>query len=357
MSLLISKLKNTDISTKMLIKCKYIAIISALLFITINNSYANKLTINDREISNPISIIRYIINLYNIITFSPASKSIVEAYQYIDIANDKCEGLPKKIKDNIEKKFQKVTNQILQRIEKIQNADPHLQNKMPIGKVKFVIIEDCKIHSSCSKKELPCNKCKPSEIRIPIKLLAAILIRLQSEYDKNTNQSNIEKFLSIFDKYVPLIEFDEILRFIIAHEATHLWLHKSGADIYEREIEADAWGILLSSSLSDAFRFRIKVSKALANGINLNKLSFYEKSLLVARSGPEVLHYIHDKQGIFFNESNRQNPKERITSIYNKYNEQVEKYKKLLESIDSIAFAISNFIRYERNDFFLKYFF
>jgi len=131
------------------------------------------------------------------------------------------------------------------------------------------------------------------------------------------------------------LEFDDLIRFILAHELAHFWLDNNVGTKYEREIQADTWGIILASNLSRSIEY-----KSLFNRGDRKDLSEFESSLLQNRDGALVLLTLYEDNGIFDKEPDRPNFDNRFETVRNQYTQTVNNYS---EQLSSISVAGYNF--------------
>ncbi|MDX2052296.1 MAG: hypothetical protein SFV15_07905 [Polyangiaceae bacterium] len=132
-----------------------------------------------------------------------------------------------------------------------------------------------------------------------------------------------------------VIEFSELMRFLIGHEAAHIWLDQSTMDERDREIEADAWGIEISGRVSEVLNFRARSMRT-----RLQITSDYQRSLVEARSGPELFLLLYEKDGIFSKNSARQQFAQRQLAVSTKHDEVSKTYAKSLGKGTIASFSI-----------------
>ncbi len=94
------------------------------------------------------------------------------------------------------------------------------------------------------------------------------------------------------------VEYNDVMRFVIAHELAHIWFDADGEQRIDQEIRADAIGAVVSTELSKAAQFKYRMQKNMADQAKRSgrvKLKLTEGQLvfLNARTGIELLEDIY----------------------------------------------------------------
>lgn len=244
----------------------------------------------------------------------------------------------------IEEDYQPVLNQIVKQMRVIQKAeapDSPLNKKGLLKEIKLVIVDDDHSVNAWSDDNLIQPK-----IFVPSGFIVRSLQLLAAEQKKMVDEFF---WLGYLHPYVQFLEFEEMIRFVLAHEATHIWLHPSGLPIREREIEADAWGVTISSSLSEALKFKAKVAKSLELQMKKNGRAEgeaitdpFDLSLYATQSGVDVLIRLYGASGVLSQTDDRQSLEERTKSVEEKYKDIFDKHLAKLTKGDVMFFELLN---------------
>ncbi len=240
----------------------------------------------------------------------------------------------------IETDYQTMLDQVVDRVHEIQENAPAGSPLLTKGKLKHIhlvvvnnAIDDI---NAWSRDDLV----SPT-IFVPSGFIVRSLLRLQAEQEQESRNAKdmFSRAFVGFTSYVPYLEFEEMMRFIISHEATHIWLHRPGMNIRDREIEADAWAVALSSSLSEAFDFKVKAGVLVASG-GFSTSDPLDFSLLSTRTGFDVLDYLYGESGALSQSADRETIAERRKSVEAKHSDVFDKHMGTLKDSDVIIFKV-----------------
>lgn len=240
----------------------------------------------------------------------------------------------------IQADYQALLDQVVARITAIQRASPidsPLRVKGEMRKIQLAIDNQVGGQINAWSRD---DILQPT-ITIPTGFIVRSLLRLQAEQEQTKREAKdiFSRAFVGFTSYVPFLEFEELMRFIIAHEATHIWLHTAALPIREREIEADAWGVAISSSLSEVFEFRAKSGRMAMTG-GFSTSDPFDMALMSTRFGFEVLDYLYGDSGVLSQSADRETLAERRKSTEEKYSQVFSQYLSKLKDSDIALFAV-----------------
>ncbi|MDI1256710.1 MAG: hypothetical protein PSV16_11475 [Flavobacterium sp.] len=123
------------------------------------------------------------------------------------------------------------------------------------------------------------------------------------------------------------ISYENLLRFIVAHEFVHIWLDsRSLAPSLENETRADALGFLLMAETSQSYKEQKKAQDEFQRTLTYSASGTYEIALLSADNGASFLFTAFQELGIERNVQNHPSNQDSIESIEN-LNEKYFEYK------------------------------
>lgn len=105
---------------------------------------------------------------------------------------------------------------------------------------------------------------------------------------------------AIFGSLTPYTSFREALYFVLGHEIGHIWFNDSDERTLpsiERELRADAWGVIISMAVSPAAEMRARQVRQLTTFGRGSTSSLYEMSLMSTEFGPETLFAVYKNSG------------------------------------------------------------
>jgi hypothetical protein len=235
--------------------------------------------------------------------------------------------------------LQPFANQITQTISATQSKEPpesSLNRRGPIKPLRVKILNSDKVDAY--------NNPATGEIYLTSALLINSSLRLHQrlrrtgplgdipdDADANFKSNCSEEYSPI---YRIAVEFDELLNFIIAHEAAHIWLDQSNFTSWDREIEADAWGITLSSQNSPVVSYRAFLERR-----QFSATSDYQRSMLESRAGSELLMILYESDGILSANAARQGMADRWPTVREKHAEVLKEFSKSLTKQQLSSFA------------------
>lgn len=235
--------------------------------------------------------------------------------------------------------YQATVDRLITQVRKIQDKEPEssfLRKKGRLRDVKLVVLNDNSLVNAWSQDDIIEPK-----IFLPTGLIVRTLLALQ--YEQSERRKDAKDLLSRrfvgFTSYVPFLEFEELLRLVLAHELAHIWLHEPGLDIRAREIEADAWGVALSATISTVVEFRTKQTAQMLDG-GFSTRDPLDFALMQSRYGFQVYDLLYSNQHANDQQAERQSATERRKSVMQAYSTAFDKHLASVTTSELIAFKL-----------------
>lgn len=143
------------------------------------------------------------------------------------------------------------------------------------------------------------------------------------------------------------IEILEALIFIIAHEATHIWLGEAVKNTVDLEITADAYAVLISSEISLVADQKRQFVSQMMNSNSYSTSDPISLIMLNTRMGGEIMFDVYENSN--FSEGNEIHIpfKNRLELVKSKLKEIMERRVKNTSLLESAFWAYDNKILFE----------
>lgn len=128
------------------------------------------------------------------------------------------------------------------------------------------------------------------EVVIPVCFLRSVFTP-QTQADREA-----AGMFAAFGSLTHYTSFREAMYFVLGHEIAHIWFSdgdESPLPSIERELRADAWGVIISMAVSPAAEMRARQARQLVTSGHGSTTSLYEMSLMSTDFGPETLFAVY----------------------------------------------------------------
>lgn len=105
---------------------------------------------------------------------------------------------------------------------------------------------------------------------------------------RNVAKRRLGQMLEEMEERQAVLEFQEAILFSLAHEVVHIWMDRPQETQKKRERRADAYGILLNLSVSEAVKRRAKLQAEFGHSLSVQFRDPLDITILAFNYGPEV---------------------------------------------------------------------
>lgn len=185
-----------------------------------------------------------------------------------------------------------------------------------------------------------------------IELSTKLISNLINPYmeDAGATSAMSDPFMRVFSGLsleAKKVEILEGLVFVIAHEATHIWLDEIGERTIESEIRADAYGVLISSELSLVADHRRKMMAQMMRTLSYNTSDPIAMIMMQAEIGGEIMLNVY-KESKFSDGNESHLPiEERITKVKSELDNILERRANDTSVMESAFWAVVNDVLFE----------